>query len=505
MNAALKTSDGFSTAAGRQLLATIDDPLTDLAIRRLDAFDRIFGGDRAEVTAVICVGDMLERMAQRVWGPAGYSWARRAKTLTARYESADEDLHSLEACLLRVLDPFNGILTVPLGSMFTASECDAIVAERTPQRIERPDLNQPVGHAIDYTGYMCVVLKVTRLCNLRCTYCHDWSASPASGMTTPVLLRVIAESLSCGAGAIDFVLHGGEPLMMGRQTFRKLLALQAHLLRPSQSVRMHVQTNATLVDEWWISALSLFGIKVSVSLDGPAAVHDRTRIDTLGRGTFKRVVDGLHLLQRNGLLSGTLIVVSREVLSIGAEHVLQFLNDGDISSVSFLPERPAAGSGVPESNVSADEFVQFLIAFDTANRGGKYKHVNVRELDAVANVLRGVPSQFCELAGNCVGTFVSVDANGDVSHCDKYVGDGDYVVGNLNEHRLSEILRSERMRAVAERAYAPLKGLSSCPFFTMCQGWCPHERYVAPMTSRPCCGLSALFEHLQKRGQETHG
>src|SRR6266699_6968238 len=40
-----------------------------------------------------------------------------------------------------------------------------------------------------------VVMKATRLCNLRCTYCHFWSEGPNQVMRFPVLARATLDAL----------------------------------------------------------------------------------------------------------------------------------------------------------------------------------------------------------------------------------------------------------------------------------------------------------------------
>lgn len=42
---------------------------------------------------------------------------------------------------------------------------------------------------------LTVIAKSTRLCNLRCTYCHSWRAGPDQTMTFPVLARTIHGAL----------------------------------------------------------------------------------------------------------------------------------------------------------------------------------------------------------------------------------------------------------------------------------------------------------------------
>src|SRR5689334_14982178 len=42
---------------------------------------------------------------------------------------------------------------------------------------------------------LTVIVKATRLCNLRCTYCHSWKEGPGQVMGFPVLARTIRDAL----------------------------------------------------------------------------------------------------------------------------------------------------------------------------------------------------------------------------------------------------------------------------------------------------------------------
>lgn len=412
---------------------------------------------------------------------------------------------SLDAVLARALVPQSALVTVPLGTLFEPAEADALVAaaaaaadDASPRPI---DLRQRGGEAIDYSGYLCVILKATRLCNLRCTYCHDWSDEPRSTVGFALMLRLVQQALAGGRAAVDFVLHGGEPLMAGRPWLLRLLALQAHLARPNQVVRTHLQTNGTLVDARWLALLELFGLRASVSLDGPAIVHDAVRRDVLGRATWRRAREAIAAIEARGLLSGVLVVVGRATLELGPDRLLDFLRDEGLDSVCLLAERPLAGA---PGGVSRREYVAFLAAVAAARdaRGGPA--VQIREIDSVARLLAGEGSGFCELAGSCVGTFISVDGAGDVSHCDKYVGDPAYVGGNLWREPLDAILKGPRFAAMAAKATEGILSEAGCAYSRLCRGWCPHERYVAA-SEGGCCGLSPLFDVLSRTRAAAHG
>src|SRR4029077_20302558 len=122
----------------------------------------------------------------------------------------------------------------PPASVLTPAEVadyEALSAE--------PDPEPPGGVAVT------MIMKATRLCNLRCTYCHSWREGPNETMTFPVLARATRDALrDPSARSIDFVWHGGEATLLPLSFYRKALWLQQRFRRPGQSVHNNLQTNA---------------------------------------------------------------------------------------------------------------------------------------------------------------------------------------------------------------------------------------------------------------------
>lgn len=67
-------------------------------------------------------------------------------------------------------------------------------------------------------------------------------------------------------------------------------------------------TNGVLVDEEWAALLGYLQVSITVSLDGPASVHDRVRPDLLGNPTHARALAGLDWLRGTGVRVGLLAV-----------------------------------------------------------------------------------------------------------------------------------------------------------------------------------------------------
>lgn len=129
-----------------------------------------------------------------------------------------------------------------------------------------------------------LVLDVTRRCNLRCAMCRTWARPHTAELTADEIAGVLAK------------LHrlrwldvtGGEPFV--RADIAAILAAAAAV--PSLSV-LHFQTNGWFVDRVAHTVAELrtarrgLDLLVTVSIDGPAAIHDRIR----GReGSFARAI-----------------------------------------------------------------------------------------------------------------------------------------------------------------------------------------------------------------------
>jgi len=151
-----------------------------------------------------------------------------------------------------------------------------------------------------------LVLKVTEVCNINCSYCYFFNGPDKSFQAHPKLMSLrtaggVADYIRRAAGetqldAVRLVLHGGEPLMLGKRRFTELCE-RLHIGDCAARTGLSVQTNAMLVDDEWIEIFARFGIDVGVSVDGPADYHDAFRVDHRGRGTHARTAAGVRRLR----------------------------------------------------------------------------------------------------------------------------------------------------------------------------------------------------------------
>ncbi|MBD3291819.1 MAG: radical SAM protein [Armatimonadia bacterium] len=133
-----------------------------------------------------------------------------------------------------------------------------------------------------------LVLHTTHDCNLRCVYCYAEGGSygrPRHAMPREIALTAINWAVATFGGVRTVQFFGGEPLMNPKLIFEVCEYFNA--LREAGQIEelpaYALVTNGVLADERVMQMLRRYDISATVSIDGPAEIHDRLR----GEGTFE--------------------------------------------------------------------------------------------------------------------------------------------------------------------------------------------------------------------------
>jgi len=360
-------------------------------------------------------------------------------------------------------------------------------------------------------GKLVVVLKATRLCNLRCTYCHSWAEGPGNTMSFETTARTVHEILSIpNLKRIAFVWHGGEVTMLNTKFFKKLIWLQEQFRSEDQVVTHSIQSNATNFSTEWLSFLKSMGMSVGISVDGPPEVHDLRRKSKSGNGTSQDVRKGIQQLREYGIPYGALVVVDREVRDCGPKNLLKYFKEINLTRIDFLnivpDNRTLVTSSLQEDFITYREFVEFLaVAFEVW--WDEYRNdIDISLFDQFVQLFeKKIPTvSHCYWEGNCSNEIITLEANGDVSPCDKYVGDFDSNYGSLLTSSLSSLLINSKHHAKAQNEEREsFAKMEQCEWFHVCGGGCPHDRMMnyrhVPGYDGTCCGTGKLLEVISKK------
>src|SRR5271155_2298358 len=118
------------------------------------------------------------------------------------------------------------------------------------------------------TNMPVVVSPLGVRCNLKCNYCYEDSLRGAGNFGGSFDIDAIKEAVQREGGG-PFLLFGGEPLLLPKETLRDLLEWGFQ-----RNGANSLQTNGILVDDDHIELFKRFNVRVGISIDGPGSLND---------------------------------------------------------------------------------------------------------------------------------------------------------------------------------------------------------------------------------------
>lgn len=109
---------------------------------------------------------------------------------------------------------------------------------------------------------------------------------------------------------LTVVWHAGEPLAMPQGFYEEAFRVLQEVLGQNCTLNHSIQTNATLIDDRWCDLFRREQVRIGVSVDGPAHLHDAHRRTRKGHGTHARVLDGMARLREHGISFHAIAVVT---------------------------------------------------------------------------------------------------------------------------------------------------------------------------------------------------
>ena len=342
----------------------------------------------------------------------------------------------------------------------------------------RPANHPPV--AIANYPISTLVLNVNTGCNLSCTYCYKEDlATPDRGQR--MVFETAAQSFELllaeakERGRVNLVFFGGEPLSNMPLIRQVIDHAERRGAEVGKTVDFSLTTNATLLTEELVAYLSAHRVGVTVSMDGPKALHDRNRKTIGGKGTYDVVAKKARML-----LSGhrTRPVGARVTLTRGTTDVVtihRHLRDEiGFFEVGFAP---VTAGDIGAFNLGKDELalvfegmkVLGLEYRDEALAGRNNGFANMHQLmtDLAEGTRKSLP------CGAGLG-MLAVDKDGGLNLCHRFTGSSLPTFGNVTDG-----IDKPRLGAFLEEAQdRSARPCATCRIRNLCSGGCYHERYA---------------------------
>jgi uncharacterized protein len=275
-------------------------------------------------------------------------------------------------------------------------------------------------------------------------------------------------------------MHGGEPLLLGFNTMQRLVEGLKSTLRPDAG--LHIQTNGVLLSDDFIELFARHDVGISISLDGPAEVHDRNRLDRRGEGSHGQVVSAIARLVAHPagvrLFSGLLAVVDPTSDPV---EVYESLKATHAPSFDFLYRDGNHESFPPgKARFDSTEYGSWMVAM-LDHYLADPSPPRVRVLDDIMRLILGGPSQKEGVGLNDYGILV-VDTDGRITQNDTLKVAHAGADRFESEPSILDCNLLELVSAAAFREYFDLQVPASpicrnCPELRICGGGMPAHRW----------------------------
>ncbi len=351
-----------------------------------------------------------------------------------------------------------------------------------------------------------LLVKLASRCNIACTYCY-WFRD-ADVYKKPAVLTVEAEDgfvkkleehiETFGLEHFMVVFHGGEPMLFPK---RRFIALQEKLLdveeRTGCVIERGICTNGILIDDDWVDIFKQFDIGVSVSIDGPADIHDANRIDFKGKGTHADVVAGIALLRKGEIEPGIISVCNP---ATDPEKILDYIvGELGVKRFDILPPDATHNDNPPDIDA------YFIKLFDVWYDKYAAQGVRISTLDAMIQGLMGDLSVSDTIGLGPIET-VTLMSDGTLEPLDvlRIVGDGSTATDvNVFKNSLQDIQQDIRWSTAYDASLHLCETCRQCEFMDACGGghlaqrWSAERKFDNP--SVYCQSWKNIFSHIWTR------
>jgi uncharacterized protein len=327
---------------------------------------------------------------------------------------------------------------------------------------------------------MFLVLKLSKLCNLRCEYCYEYDELAMKDQIPLAQFDTFVHGLAefhvafyrnrDAKTPLRFVFHGGEPFLNKPAYLRSILeTLRKHLRSAGVPYVVATQTSLTRYKKEILDLFVEYGVTLGVSFD----VFGGLRTTISGADSQDIVLRNLQRLHDDGYL---------EPLCVGGITVLTSRNIARVLDIyEFYKRLGMSFRMLPVFNQSAEQgFRAPGLEVSHASVLAAYKQVALAQLrDSMPQPISPIDDYFKAAViarVNGIGKrydpwdeeyALIINTNGDTySDGDTYSPEG--FIGNIFEQPFSRIYQSERRKKVCEVREARAQTCRLCPYDQRC-------------------------------------
>jgi uncharacterized protein len=324
---------------------------------------------------------------------------------------------------------------------------------------------------------LSLALDVSGNCNLACRYCAESATQPKRNPMTSATLKRAMKFLHTEniRGNLSIRLGSGEPLL-NLPLLKELGEIVNKKNRENQDCRIdvHLTTNGTLIDKDVINWLVSSGWFVKISIDGPAVIHNRTRVTKSGKGTYKKIAKATKILaEKLGSRFSTTSVICK---GHDPSKVFKGMESLGVKRIELVPVSSFDPEFIP-CDEDLEAYENFVMTYGRRfMRNKNYSRIPslIRFESCVRKYMGYNVSQVACGAGR---SFFGVDADGSLYPCFRFIGIEGFKLGDIRKGLDESKLK--KFRISAGKPYSHRRFCRAC--------------WAAPLCGGPCFAVTEMF------------
>ena len=333
-----------------------------------------------------------------------------------------------------------------------------------------------------------LIFKETEACNSNCIYCDVIARKRPKTISIDRLEKVffyVNEYLEKYQNEhFSIVWHGGEPLIVGVDFYKKVLELQEKYCKNTKRrIEYDIQTNLTLLTQDMIDIFRKMGInRVGTSYEpykGIRGFGANRDSDAYNRLFFR----GIELLNKNGISWGFIYVVTKNVINKPLEIFHLLTNFKVKGGFQLHPVYSYKNEDKYNVGITAKEFADFLGCIFKEWWPHRQRYPYVEPFFSYLNHYTTGGPVCCSDSGNCAYSHIYIGPEGEYSHCGRSSDWDVFEVGNVDSMSIIDAFESDYRKELQKRNDFLLDNdCKGCKYFKICHGGCPLDGWNSTNT-----------------------
>lgn len=342
--------------------------------------------------------------------------------------------------------------------------------------------------------FLSVLVMPTDYCNMNCIYCFNSRRSQqiTKKMSFETLRQVFSTTIPY-YDEVKFIWHGGEPLSMGADFYKKVVELQKEINTNGCKISNSIQSNLTLLDENYARFLLENGFKIGGSFDGTQ--NELTRHNT------SKILSGRDSVLKSGGTVGFICVVQSKNIDCLIEDYEWFKSRKiNYTLNQYLAEPPYEKDVlyVPPTHYAK----RICELFDYWAQDSKCNITISYFEDFVDYFLYG-DKRLCAY-NSCLGKHIGVQYDGTIYNCNRDFP-AEYSYGNVYDYTdIHECFDSTGFKSMVEQAVKRRNECKeTCDIYDFCTGGCNSCAHIGGDISKKndyvCESLLSIYHHIENK------